>query len=112
MSTSSKPETKKSKGSSPATGKRYSAEFKRDALRMVDAGKTISAVSAELGVSTGTLQQWRLRAEVGAARGIAPGAQGESVTAENDRLKKEVKTLRMELEIAKKAAAFFARHSA
>jgi transposase len=92
------------------SGHRYAAEFRREALRMMDGGKTMAAVSAELGVSIGTLTQWRLKASAGAARGVAPGPTGESVTAENDRLKRENKALRMELDFAKKAAAFFARH--
>jgi transposase len=112
MSTATKAEARKTKASGRGPGTRYSAEFRREALRMVDAGKPVSAVSEELGVSVATLTQWRLKAQARAARGAEPGAAGESVTAENDRLRRELKTLKQELEIAKKAAAFFARHGA
>ena len=100
----------KRKTERPGHGHRYDIAFRREALRLVDGGKTLTAVSVELGVSIGTLMQWRLKAAAGAARGVEHSARGESVTAENDRLKRENKTLKQELAIAKKAAAFFARH--
>lgn len=92
------------------TGYRYTTEFRREALRMIDGGKTMAAVCEDLGVTMGTLSQWKLKAAAGAARGAGTGIDAETVTAENDRLKREVKALRQELEFAKKAAAFFARN--
>ena len=112
MSTAAKGQKAKSAVAGRGPGYRYTAEFRREALRMVDGGKSATAVSAELGVSMGTLRQWRSKAEGVAARGGGSGSSGESVTAENDRLKRELKALRMEFEIAKKAVAFFARHGA
>lgn len=94
------------------TGHRYTPEFRREALRLVDGGKSMTAVSEELGVSMGTLTQWRLKAAAGAARGVELGPVGETVTAENDRLRRENKALKQELAFAKKAAAFFARNDA
>lgn len=110
MGTNAKTERKQGPRSAGPTGRRYTAEFRREALRMIDAGKSLTAVSTELGVSPGTLQQWRLKAQAGAISGAEAGNAAESVTAENDRLRRENKALRMDLEIAKKAAAFFARH--
>jgi transposase len=88
-------------------GKRYSAEYRREALRQIDSGRSQSEVAGELGVSIGTLQRWRLM-----AAGETRGPNGESLTAENDRLKKELRELKTELDIAKKAALFFARRKA
>ena len=93
-------------------GVRYTAEFRREALRMVDGGRTMASVCEELGVTMGTLTNWKLKAAAGAARGAGTGVAAETVTAENDRLRRENKSLRQELEFAKKAAAFFARHGA
>ena len=84
------------------TGHRYTAEFRREALRLMDGGKSMTAVSEELGVSMGTLTQWRLKAALGATRGVEAGPAGETVTAENDRLRRENKALKQELAFAKK----------
>lgn len=111
MSTESKAEGAPRGAKSKSSGKRYSAEFRREALRLIDGGRGQAKVAAELGVSVGTLRDWRTKAEVRASRGAPAGAAGESVTAENDRLKRELRVLRMELELAKKAAAFFARQT-
>ncbi len=97
------------KGKPKTTGTRYDADYRREALRLIDGGKSRADDAAELGVSVGTLERWQLKATTSASRGAPPGAAGESVTAENDRLKRELKALRTELEFAKKAAAFFAR---
>jgi len=86
------------------TGYRYTMEFRREALRMIDGGKTMAAVCEELGVTQGTLNYWKLKAAAGAGHEAGTGIGAESVTAENDRLKCEVKALRQELEFAKKAA--------
>ena len=110
MFTKEKSEAKKERVGRRGTGYRYSAEFRREALRMIDAGKSPTAVSKELGVSLGTLGQWRLKAEAVISHGGGSGSGAESLTAANDRLKRELKVARMELEIVKKAAALFARH--
>lgn len=102
MSTKAKKQAEQLAPGPKGHGHRYTAEFRREALRMMDNGKSQSQVSVELGVSVGTLQQWRLKARVGTARGVEPGAVGASVTAENERLKRELRSLRMDLDIAKK----------
>lgn len=88
------------------SGTRYTAEFRREALRLIDAGKSQTDVAEELGVTVGSLQRWRLKADARTGKGAPAGAAGESVTLENDRLKRELRAAKMELEIAKKAAAF------
>ena len=90
---------------------RYTAEYRRGALGMLAAGKSLTAVCDELGISMGTLQSWRLKADAMDARGVTPGPRGEGLVAENERLKRELKAANTDLAIAKKAAAFFAKHS-
>jgi transposase len=89
-----------------STGKRYAKEYRREALRQLDSGRSLGDVAVELDVSVGTLQRWRLL-----AASEVTGPKGESLTAENDRLKKELRELKTELDIAKKAALFFARRN-
>jgi transposase len=90
-----------------STGNRYPKEYRREALRQLDSGRSLGDVAAEFNVSVGTLQRWRLM-----AASEVSGPNGESLTAENDRLKKELRELKTELDIAKKAALFFARRKA
>ncbi|MFE3144379.1 transposase [Streptomyces scopuliridis] len=91
--------------------KRYTAEFKRDAIALVDTmGKTVTAVARELGISSESLRGWYRRAK--ADRG--EGAPGELTTAEREELKRlrrqnaeQAKTI----EVLRKAAVFFAKES-
>lgn len=91
--------------------KRYTAEFKRDAIALVDSsGKTVTAVARELGISPESLRGWYRQAT--ADRG--EGAPGELTTAEREELKRlrrqnaeQAKTI----EVLRKAAVFFAKES-
>lgn len=86
----------------------YMAEFKTAAVQRVKDGQGMSVVARELGVSEQTLRNW-VKAE---RAGKLNGAGAKAVTPEQmeiSRLRAENKRLQMELEIAKKAAAFFAK---
>ena len=67
-------------------------------------------MARDLGIASETLRLWVRQAEVDAGR----GGPGELTTAEREelvRLRREVKTLQMEREIRKKAAAYFAKET-
>jgi transposase len=87
----------------------YTVEFKQEAVRQVDMeGKSPAQVARELGIAEQTLSNWRKAAKAGKL------ATGKAVTAEQmevSRLKAENARLKMELEIVKKAAAYFAKES-
>ena len=92
-----------------ARGK-YTQEYKLEAVRQVKAGQSIAVTAKVLGIPKASLSNWvRL-----SAKGVLSGA-GEkpvAVTAEQmelARLRAEVARLRMERDIAKKAAAYFAQ---
>ncbi|ONX56587.1 hypothetical protein A8F17_33590 [Burkholderia cenocepacia] len=86
----------------------YTAEFKLAAVRRVKDGQRVAVVARELGISEQTLRNW-VKSE---ASGKLNGAGAKPVTPEQmelSRLRAESKRLQMELEIAKKAAAYFAK---
>lgn len=91
----------------------YSLEFKQDAVFLVlSKGYGIPEAASNLGVSASALRKW-----VKAERGISPNSNktpsGKSLSLleheELLRLRKENTKLKMEREILKKAAAFFAQ---
>ena len=87
----------------------YTVEFKQEAVRQVEAeGKSPAQVARDLGIAEQTLSNWRKAAKAGKL------ATSKPVTAEQmevSRLKAENARLKMELEIVKKAAAYFAKES-
>ena len=83
---------------------RYSAEFKIQAVKMaVDNGLGVTETARRLSISDKTLANWVARYRTDKA-----GFQNES---ELSRLRRENALLRMERDILKKAAAYFAKES-
>lgn len=93
--------------------RRYTPEFREAAVRQViDGGRSMSAVARSLEMSVKTLAGWVYRARKGQAlpgRGSAHGVSEEQ--SEISRLRQENARLKMERDILKKAAAYFARES-
>ena len=90
-------------------GKQYTEEFRREAARLVDDGVPLKKVAEDLGVSKASLIAWRKRLRMEPAFAGRRGT--ETLSQENERLRREVEQLRMERDILKKAAAFFAKDS-
>ncbi len=90
------------------TRRRFTAEFKAEAVkRLLEGGKGLSEAATELGIGPGQLSAWRNEhLAVGSAEALAAR---KAEQAELQRLKRENKRLEEEVEILKKAAAFFAR---
>jgi transposase len=87
---------------------RYTDEFRRDAVRIaITSGLTRPQVSSDLGVGLSTLNKWVQKHQYD---GLMPGPH-EDVERENERLRNEVRLLREEREVLKKAAIFFAGQS-
>ena len=88
----------------------YTQEFKLEAIRQVREGEPISVVAKVLGIPKASLGNWVQLAAKGEIAGA--GDKARTVTpeqAELARLRAEVARLRMERDIAKKAAAYFAQ---
>lgn len=89
----------------------YTDEFKADAVRLLEEeGYALSEASRRLGVDRSCLARWRRERRAEAAPEPRPASADER-DAELRRLREEVRKLRMEREILKKAAAFFANES-
>jgi transposase-like protein len=89
----------------------FTPEFKSETVRLVlDGGKGIPEVARDLDLTESALRLWVHQARVDRGQ----GKPGELTTAEREELqllRREVKQLRMEREILKKAAAFFAKEN-
>ena len=91
--------------------RQFSEEFRIGAVRLVlDQGKTVGAVARELDLTPSALASWVRQARADRSQGKTGLTTEER--AELARLRKENRELRMERDILKKAAAFFARHQA
>ena len=90
----------------------YSEELKAEALKMIiEQGMSHKEVSDLLSVPKGTIGSWVSKSKQ-SLEVVAPGTPSISdVMAENRRLRKELEKARMEKEILKKAAAYFAKES-
>lgn len=94
----------------PKQYKRYSAEFKREAiLRATEEGKTDKAVCVELGISTRQFRSWRDELEVLGTEAF-PG-KGRTRDEELATLKRELAQVKKERDFLKEAAAHFAKGS-
>jgi transposase len=88
--------------------KRYSREFKLEAVRLASLGEKPKAqIARDLGIRVNQLRKWRLDFELE----DRTGAPKPAVTAEDDLrgLRRENARLREEIELLKKAAIYFAR---
>ena len=93
------------------TRRQFTEEFRAGAVRLVlDEGKTIGAVARELDLTPSSLANWVRHAQADRTKGRT-GLTTEERT-ELAALRKENRQLRMERDILKKAAAFFATNPA
>ncbi|MGH3311545.1 MAG: transposase [Streptomyces sp.] len=91
--------------------KRYTPEFKRDAVALVgSSGRTVTEVARELGVSPEGLRNWVRQDRTD--RGEGPAS--ELTSAEKDelrRLRRQNREQQQTIEVLRKATVFFARES-
>src|SRR5262245_26141533 len=92
--------------------KPYTVEFKREAVRLVtEHHYGVAEAARNLGIHVNMLRRWK-HARTESKDAVFPG-QGRLSSSQEalHRLRAENKRLRMEREIVKKAAAFFANES-
>ena len=84
--------------------RKFTREFKESAVKLVrEQGCSAYEAGRNLGVDPKCVRQWV------ADRSAPGGGGGDTLSAENQRLRKENARLLLEREILKKAAAFFAQ---
>ena len=86
--------------------RRYTAEFKADAVKLATmSGANITQVARSLGIADGSLRIWIRQSKEQEAGGLTLNEK-----AELKRLRKENQRLREEKEILEKATVFFAKN--
>ncbi|MFF0220006.1 transposase [Streptomyces vinaceus] len=91
--------------------KRYTEEFKRDAIALVDStGKTVTAVARDLGISSESLRGWYRQAKTDRGEG-RPGELTMAEREELKRLRKLAAEQAKTIEVLRKATVFFAKES-
>jgi transposase-like protein len=88
---------------------RYPAEFRERAVELARLReKPVKQLAADLGISDQTLHNWMKQADIDAGRreGLTTEERAELV-----RLRRRNRLLEMEIEILKKASAYFAREN-
>lgn len=87
-------------------GQKPTAEFRQEVVRVaLTSGLSRKQVASDFGIGFSTLSRW-IKEE---RNQIKPSEPQIDLIQENDRLRKEVRMLREEREILKKATQFFAK---
>jgi transposase len=90
----------------------FSREFKLEAVRLVsERGMTVSQVARDLDIHENVLRRWIRQYRDDPAHAFPGAGQMKPEQAEIAQLKKEIRKLKAERDILKKASAFFARES-
>jgi len=98
--------------SSGRTPKTYTKEFKLEAVQLSNQSDVpVTQTALNLGVPVKTLYRWRFELADRTEAQAFPGKGKRPEPSELERLQRENARLRMEREILKKAAAFFANES-
>jgi transposase len=89
-----------------ATSRRYSEEFKRDAVALLrSSGRSITEVAKELGVTDTSLGNWaREQAKAG-------GEDDAELVKEAAELRKRIRELEQEIDILKRFTAYWVKGS-
>lgn len=92
--------------------KHYSKQFKIDVVKLItEQGYKISEAVRNLGLHHSSLRRWKNQLETDSTQAFPGKGHMTPEKEELHRPRKEVKQLRMEREILKKATAFFAKES-
>ena len=88
--------------------RRYTLEYKQEAIRLVQSGQRVSAAAKSLGIVEQTLANWVKADNLGQLRGLS-SEQLSAERMENIRLRAELARVTMERDILGKATGYFAK---
>jgi transposase len=93
--------------------RQFSAEYKREAVRLVEDGRSVAEVARSLEIRADMLRKWRQQFAAAAQPHDAFPGHGRLTSQDEEirRLRRENEVLRQERDFAKKAAVFFAKES-
>jgi len=88
---------------------RYPDEFRQRAVELARSGdKPVAHIAADLGIATSCLRRWMKQDDIEGGR---RDGLGTDERAELVRLRRELRTAKMENEILRRAAAYFAKET-
>lgn len=94
------------------TRRQFSREFKLEAVKLVtQRGVSVAQTARDLDVHENVLRKWVREASADPQHAFPGQGVMKPEQAEIERLRKEVAKLKMERDILKKAAAYFAKES-
>lgn len=95
---------------SPRKYRTFSREFKLEAIRLADeSDKPVTQIARELGIRVNQIYKWKQTLESKSDSAFPGKGKQRGKDAEVTELKKEIEKLKMENEILKKAATYFAK---
>ena len=86
----------------------FTPEFKRDAVRLLRGGRSVTDVAESLGVARSLLQRWREQIEASSDEAFPGRGKQTGDQEELRKLKQKLRDVTEERDILKKALAYFA----
>jgi transposase len=86
----------------------FTPQFKKDAVALVNSGRTVTAVARDLGIARSLLKRWKEQLE---GHGGPPGSGKPSIGDDSEELRvlrQQLRDVTEERDILKKALAYFA----
>ena len=94
--------SKMQKKSTPRKYRSYDTEFKKNAVKLLESGRSVSSVAESLGINEKNLYEWRKKYGDSSAHSLPLQEKVRS-------LEKELKIVKQERDILKKALSIFSR---
>jgi len=89
----------------------YTKEFKLEAIRLADeSDKPVAQIARELGIRQNQIYKWKKAFEASGNHAFQGSGHPAGSDPEKERLRKELAVAKEEIDLLKKAAAYFAKH--